>query len=77
MFWCNLRQNFVFLVEYNYLFLISKTQVSGDMTLGEMTLGRLDCKPVIYLVICGIFTSKLEIPKEGNAKHFGTKSALL
>ena len=21
------------------------TQVSGDMTSGEMTLGRLDCKP--------------------------------
>ena len=23
------------------------TQVSGDMTSGEMTLGRLDCKPII------------------------------
>ena len=22
------------------------TQVSGDMTSGEMTLGRLDCKPL-------------------------------
>ena len=36
---------------------------------------------VIYLVICGIFTSKLEIPEDGNgvlnAKHFSTKSALL
>ena len=36
---------------------------------------------VIYLVICGIFTCKLEIPVEGNdvlnAKCFGTKSALL
>ena len=24
------------------------TQVSGDMTLGDMTLGRLNCKPIIY-----------------------------
>ena len=36
---------------------------------------------VIQLVICGIFTCKLELPEEGNdvlnAKHFGTKSALL
>ena len=36
---------------------------------------------VIQLVICGIFTCKLELPKEGNdvlnAKRFGTKSALL
>ena len=35
---------------------------------------------VIELVICGIFTCKLEIPEEGNdalnAKHYGTKSAL-
>ena len=36
---------------------------------------------VIKPVICGIFTIKLEIPEEGNdvlnAKHCGTKSALL
>ena len=36
---------------------------------------------VIQLVICEIFTSKLEMPEEDNyllnAKHFGTKSALL
>ena len=36
---------------------------------------------VIQLVICGIFTYKLELPEEGidvlNAKHFGKKSALL
>ena len=24
------------------------TQVSGDMTSGEMTLGRIDCKPVSH-----------------------------
>ena len=27
------------------------TQVSGDMTTGEMTLGRLDCKPFIRVDI--------------------------
>ena len=36
---------------------------------------------VIQLVICGIFTYKLELPEEGidvlNAKRFGKKSALL
>ena len=36
---------------------------------------------VIWLVIYGIFTSKLELPEEGNdvlnAEHFGTKAALL
>ena len=26
------------------------TRVSGDMTLGEMTLSRLDCKPARHLV---------------------------
>ena len=35
---------------------------------------------VIQLVICGIFTYKLELPEEGidvlNAKRFGKKSAL-
>ena len=35
---------------------------------------------VIWLVICGMFISKLEIPEEGNdvlnAKHFCSKSAL-
>ena len=42
-----------------------------------------DCfvNDVIQLVICGIFTCKLELPEEGNdvlnAKRFGTKSALL
>ena len=36
---------------------------------------------VIQLVICGIFTCKLELPEEGNdvlkAKRFSTKSAFL
>ena len=42
-----------------------------------------DCfvNDVIQLVICGIFSCKLELPEEGNdvlnAKRFGTKSALL
>ena len=42
-----------------------------------------DCfvNDVIQLVICGIFTCKLELPEEGNdvlnVKRFGKKSALL
>ena len=40
------------------------TQVSGDMTSGGMTLGRLDCKPlhlVLYILVCNCISVFIKI----------------
>ena len=40
------------------------TQVSGDMTSGGMTLGRLDCKPLhllLYILVCNCISVFIKI----------------